>query len=169
MAQTCTASSASPRFASGGGRVKEPGFEPLALQAERFSSAGRDHFPAEPSQRPPRQHHQYQDGRMAPPIHCARRHCGIISRGERRGQIGPRAVITIGPFLQADERIPSMVERRIELGRRYHRKKKIPKLKRKLEAAKTDGDREKNPAQDSRTGWRSAVSGDAATRVFEKA
>jgi hypothetical protein len=36
-----------------------------------------------------------------------------------------------------------MVERRIELGRRYHRKKKIPKLKRRLEAAKTDGDREK--------------------------
>jgi hypothetical protein len=36
-----------------------------------------------------------------------------------------------------------MVERRIELGRRYHRKKKLPKLKRKLEAAKTDGDREK--------------------------
>jgi hypothetical protein len=36
-----------------------------------------------------------------------------------------------------------MVERRIELGRRYHRKKKVPKLKRKLAAAKTDGDREK--------------------------
>jgi hypothetical protein len=36
-----------------------------------------------------------------------------------------------------------MVERKIELGRRYHRKSKIPKLKRKLEAAKTDGDREK--------------------------
>ena len=36
-----------------------------------------------------------------------------------------------------------MVERKIELGRRYHRKKKIPKLKRKLAAAKTDGDREK--------------------------
>jgi Family of unknown function (DUF6800) len=36
-----------------------------------------------------------------------------------------------------------MVERRIELGRRYHRKGKIPKLKRKLAAAKTDGDREK--------------------------
>jgi hypothetical protein len=36
-----------------------------------------------------------------------------------------------------------MVERRIELGRRYHRKKKVRTLKRKLAAAKTDGDREK--------------------------
>jgi hypothetical protein len=36
-----------------------------------------------------------------------------------------------------------MVERRIELGRRYHRKEKIRKLKRKLAAAKTDYDREK--------------------------
>jgi hypothetical protein len=36
-----------------------------------------------------------------------------------------------------------MVERRIELGRRYHRKEKMRKLKRKLEAAKTDGDRDK--------------------------
>jgi hypothetical protein len=36
-----------------------------------------------------------------------------------------------------------MVERRIELGRRYHRKEKMRKLKRKLAAAKTDGDREK--------------------------
>ncbi|HEX4590717.1 MAG TPA: DUF6800 family protein [Gemmataceae bacterium] len=36
-----------------------------------------------------------------------------------------------------------MVERRIELGRRYHRKEKVRKLKRKLAMAKTDGDREK--------------------------
>ena len=36
-----------------------------------------------------------------------------------------------------------MVERRIELGRRYHRKEKMRKLKRKLAAAKNDGDREK--------------------------
>ena len=36
-----------------------------------------------------------------------------------------------------------MVERRIELGRRYHRKEKVRKLKRKLAAAKTDHDREK--------------------------
>jgi hypothetical protein len=36
-----------------------------------------------------------------------------------------------------------MVERRIELDRRYHRKEKVRKLKRKLAAAKTDGDREK--------------------------
>jgi hypothetical protein len=36
-----------------------------------------------------------------------------------------------------------MVERRIELGRRYHRKEKMRKLKRKLATAKTDGDREK--------------------------
>ncbi len=36
-----------------------------------------------------------------------------------------------------------MVERRIELGRRYHRKEKMRKLKRKLAAAKTDHDREK--------------------------
>ena len=31
----------------------------------------------------------------------------------------------------------------IELGRRYHRKEKVRKLKRKLALAKTDGDREK--------------------------
>jgi len=36
-----------------------------------------------------------------------------------------------------------MVERRIELGRRYHRKKKVRKLKRKLATAKNDGEREK--------------------------
>jgi Family of unknown function (DUF6800) len=36
-----------------------------------------------------------------------------------------------------------MVERRIELGRRYHRKEKVRKLKVKLAAAKTDHDREK--------------------------
>ncbi len=36
-----------------------------------------------------------------------------------------------------------MVERKIELGRRYHRKEKMRKLKRKLAAAKTDHDREK--------------------------
>jgi hypothetical protein len=36
-----------------------------------------------------------------------------------------------------------MVERRIELDRRYHRKAKLRKLKTKLAAAKTDGDREK--------------------------
>ena len=36
-----------------------------------------------------------------------------------------------------------MVERRIELGRRYHRKEKMRKLKRKLAAAKTDGDKQK--------------------------
>lgn len=35
-----------------------------------------------------------------------------------------------------------MVERRIELNRRYHRKKKLAKLKSKLAAAKTGGDRE---------------------------
>ena len=36
-----------------------------------------------------------------------------------------------------------MVERKIELKRRYHRKEKMRKLKTKLAAAKTDGDREK--------------------------
>ena len=36
-----------------------------------------------------------------------------------------------------------MVERKIELGRRYHRKEKMRKLKRKLSAAKTDHDRDK--------------------------
>ena len=36
-----------------------------------------------------------------------------------------------------------MVERKAELKRRYHRKGKMPKLKVKLAAAKTDGDREK--------------------------
>lgn len=35
-----------------------------------------------------------------------------------------------------------MVERRIELNRRYHRKKKMAKLKARLAAAKTGGDRE---------------------------
>jgi Family of unknown function (DUF6800) len=35
-----------------------------------------------------------------------------------------------------------MVERRTELNRRYHRKKKMLKLKRKLATAKTDHDRE---------------------------
>jgi len=34
-----------------------------------------------------------------------------------------------------------MVERRSELKRRYHRKKKMAKLKSKLAHAKTDGDR----------------------------
>ena len=34
-----------------------------------------------------------------------------------------------------------MVERRSELNRRYHRKKKLRKLKSKLAHAKTDGDR----------------------------
>lgn len=36
-----------------------------------------------------------------------------------------------------------MVERKMELKRRYHRKKKMAKLKVKLAAAKTDGDRDK--------------------------
>lgn len=36
-----------------------------------------------------------------------------------------------------------MVERRIELGRRYHRKEKMRKLKRKLAMAKHDHDRDK--------------------------
>lgn len=35
-----------------------------------------------------------------------------------------------------------MVERRMELTRRYHRKKKMAKLKAKLSAAKTPQDRE---------------------------
>ena len=35
-----------------------------------------------------------------------------------------------------------MVERRSELDRRYHRKKKMAKLKARLAAAKTGGDRE---------------------------
>ncbi len=35
-----------------------------------------------------------------------------------------------------------MVERRIELNRRYHRKKKMTKLKKKLAAAKDGRDRE---------------------------
>lgn len=35
-----------------------------------------------------------------------------------------------------------MVERRIELNRRYHRKKKMLKLKRKLATAKNDHERE---------------------------
>lgn len=35
-----------------------------------------------------------------------------------------------------------MVERRIELNRRYHRKKKMAKLKRKLAAAKDNKERE---------------------------
>jgi hypothetical protein len=35
-----------------------------------------------------------------------------------------------------------MVERRTELNRRYHRKQKMRKLKARLEAAKTPGDRE---------------------------
>jgi hypothetical protein len=35
-----------------------------------------------------------------------------------------------------------MVERRMELNRRYHRKKKMAKLKAKLRAAKTPHDRE---------------------------
>jgi hypothetical protein len=35
----------------------------------------------------------------------------------------------------------AMVERRSELKRRYHRKKKMAKLKSKLAHAKTDGDR----------------------------
>jgi hypothetical protein len=35
-----------------------------------------------------------------------------------------------------------MVERKIELKRRYHRKQKLAKLKRKLAAAKTDHDRD---------------------------
>lgn len=36
-----------------------------------------------------------------------------------------------------------MVERRTELNRRYHRKGKMRKLKNKLAAAKTDGDKQK--------------------------
>lgn len=36
-----------------------------------------------------------------------------------------------------------MVERRIELGRRYHRKKKMRKLKAKLTATTNPADREK--------------------------
>jgi hypothetical protein len=35
-----------------------------------------------------------------------------------------------------------MVERKSELKRRYHRRRKLSKLKRKLGAAKTDHDRE---------------------------
>jgi hypothetical protein len=35
-----------------------------------------------------------------------------------------------------------MVERRIELNRRYHRKKKLAKLKAKLAAAKSNHDKE---------------------------
>jgi hypothetical protein len=35
-----------------------------------------------------------------------------------------------------------MVERKMELKRRYHRKKKIPKLKAKLAAAKTPQEKE---------------------------
>jgi hypothetical protein len=35
-----------------------------------------------------------------------------------------------------------MVERKIELKRRYHRKKKLAKLKKKLAAAKTNHDKE---------------------------
>ena len=35
-----------------------------------------------------------------------------------------------------------MVERRMELNRRYHRKEKMRKLKAKLERAKTSGDKE---------------------------
>ena len=35
------------------------------------------------------------------------------------------------------------MERRIELDRRYHRKKKMRKLKAKLATAKTDADRDK--------------------------
>ena len=36
-----------------------------------------------------------------------------------------------------------MVERRIELDRRYHRKKKMLKLKKKLAAAVNEGERQK--------------------------
>jgi hypothetical protein len=36
-----------------------------------------------------------------------------------------------------------MVERKKELGRRYHRKEKMLKLKKKLATVKADGDREK--------------------------
>jgi hypothetical protein len=36
-----------------------------------------------------------------------------------------------------------MVERKMELKRRYHRKGKMPKLKAKLAAAKNDADRDK--------------------------
>ncbi|QVL30671.1 hypothetical protein KIH39_17655 [Telmatocola sphagniphila] len=36
-----------------------------------------------------------------------------------------------------------MVERRAELKRRYHRKKKVPKLKAKLEKATSEQDKEK--------------------------
>ena len=36
-----------------------------------------------------------------------------------------------------------MVERKIELKRRYHRKEKMRKLKTKLAAAKSDADRDK--------------------------
>jgi hypothetical protein len=45
------------------------------------------------------------------------------------------------PFL-TNRRIAVMVERRIELNRRYHRKKKMAKLKRKLAAAKDNKERE---------------------------
>ncbi len=36
-----------------------------------------------------------------------------------------------------------MVERKMELKRRYHRKQKIPKLKLKLAKAKNDGEKQK--------------------------
>src|SRR5204863_5940066 len=52
------------RLAAAGRHVEELGFQPLALQSERFARALQQHLAPEPAQRPPDQdHHGPQDDR----------------------------------------------------------------------------------------------------------